>query len=252
MLGGFLHSVQGYMRALREVSPEFAQLALVSPTVGQKHVEVDDPGFIIKMAQLLFDPHANYTSTDGRGRPTDASVAGDGWTAAFMCGLERRERFMVRVSDGSRSVSAPMAGAIVKSLWEADAFAEDLIERALVTSIGFWRPGTAWMTTNAFKAAVRCDSKEHLVVGWRTYLGRCGRSLPTLQLVTRSALPRGTLARTVAPGGVLIGLQGDPFDPADPWQLDEALELRNGLRPHGLLDLPKDIETIGRRELIHA
>jgi hypothetical protein len=252
MLGGFLHSAQGYMRALRDVSPEFDQLRLLSPTAGPTPVHVDDPGFPIKMAQLLCDPRSNYTSPDSRGRPTDASVAADGWSVAFMCGLEGRERFVVRVADGSRSVAAPLAAATVKSLWEADAFAEDLIERALIASIAFWRPGNAWMTTNSFKAAVRSDSKQHLVVGWRTYLGRCGRSLPTLQLVARSALPRGTLARIVPPGGVLIGLQGDVFTPTDPWQLDEALEIRNGLRPHGLLDLPKDIDTIGRRELIYA
>jgi hypothetical protein len=140
----------------------------------------------------------------------------------------------------------------VKSIREGDWPAEDVIEDALCASIAFWRPGTAWMTTSSFKAAVRIDPKDHLVVGWRTYLGRRGRSLPTLQLVTRSVLPRGTLARIVAPGGVLVGLEGECFDPSDPRQRDEAIIIRDGLRPHGLLELPKDIDTIGRSDLVQV
>jgi hypothetical protein len=252
MLGGFLHSIQDYMRALREVTPEFGQLILVSPTSGPTHVEVDDPGFLIQMAQLLYDPRIHYTSADSRGRPTDASTTADGYVASFLCGSVGDERFSVRVSDGSRATDAPIATAVVKSIRDGDPYAEDLIEGSLAASVAFWKPGTAWVSTNPFKAAVRCDSKEHLVVGWRTYLGRCGRSLPTLQLVARSALPRGTLARIVPPGGVMIGLQGEFFDPTDPWQLDEAIEIRNGLRPHGLLELPKAVDTIGRRELTLA
>jgi len=252
MMGGFLHSVQSYLRALRGVAPEFASLRLVTPTSGLVHVEVDDPGFLIQLLQLLFDPRNRYTSTDPRGRPTDASVASDGFVASFLCGPEGDERFSVRVCDGTRLPAGPIASATVKSLRKGDWPAEDLLEDALCVSIAFWRPGTAWMATNSWKAAVRGDPKDHLVVGWRTYLGRRGRSLPTLQLLTRSALPRGTLARNIRPGGVLIGLRGDSFDPADPLQVDEALAIYDGLRPHGLLELPKDADTMGRSELILA
>ncbi len=252
MAGGFLRSVQGYVRALREVAPEFADVRLVTPTAGPARLEVDDPEFLIQMLQLALDPRNRYSATDSRGRPTMASVAADGFSAAFLCGPQGDERFSVRVCDGGRSAAAPIASATVKSIREGDWAAETLLEDVLCASIAFWRPGTAWITTNSFKAAVRNDSRDHLVVGWRTYLGRRSRSLPTLQLVTRSALPRGTLARIVPPGGVLVGLQGESFDPSDPWQTDEALAIRAGLRPHGLLDLPKDAETIGRGELVRA
>jgi hypothetical protein len=252
MVGGFLHSIQGYVRALREVAPEFGDLRIVTPTAGPVRVEVDHPDFLLQMLQIAFDPRSRYTATDSRGRPTMASTAADGFSASFLCGPDGDERFIVRVCDGSRSAAAPVASAAVKSIREGDWEAEGLLEDALCASIAFWRPGTAWMTTNSFKAAVRNDTRDHLVVGWRTYLGRRGRSLPTLQLVTRSALPRGTLARIVSPGGVLVGLQGEYFDPSDPRQTDEAIAIRAGLRPHGLLDLPRDAETIGRGELVLA
>lgn len=252
MVGGFLHSIQGYVRALREVAPEFDDLWIVTPTAGPVRVEVDHPDFLLQMLQIAFDPRGRYTATDSRGRPTMASTAADGFSASFLCGPDGDERFIVRVCDGSRSAAAPVASAAVKSIREGDWEAEGLLEDALCASIAFWRPGTAWMTTNSFKAAVRNDTRDHLVVGWRTYLGRRGRSLPTLQLVTRSALPRGTLARIVSPGGVLVGLQGEYFDPSDPRQTDEAIAIRAGLRPHGLLDLPRDSETIGRGELVYA
>jgi hypothetical protein len=226
MMGGFLHSVQGYMRALRQTAPEFSNVRVVAPAAGSVRVDVDDPEYLIQMLALAFDPKNRYSATDSR--------------------------FSVRISDGSRSAAAPVASATVKSIREGDWAAEALLETALRASIAFWRPGTGWITTNSFKAAVRHDSSDHLVVGWRTYLGRRSRALPTLQLVSRSALPRGTLARTVPPGGVLVGLQGDYFDPSDPRQTDEAIAIRDGLRPHGLLDLPKDTDTIGRSELIKA
>jgi len=35
-------------------------------------------------------------------------------------------------------------------------------------------------------------------------------------------------------------------------QVDEALAIYDGLRPHGLLELPKDADTMGRSELILA
>ncbi len=252
MLGGFLNSVQGYVRGLREIAPEFGRLRLITPAAGPALLDVDDPEFLIQMLQLTFDPRTRYTATDNRGRPTMASTAPEGFSASFLCGPDGDERFSIRVVDGSRLAAAPIASATVKSIREGDWQAEVLLEDALCASIAFWRPGTAWITTNSFKATVRDDSRDHLVVGWRTYLGRRGRSLPTLQLVTRSALPRGTLARIIPPGGVLVGLQGDSFDPSDPWQTDEAIAIRDGLRPHGLLDLPKDAETIGRGELVRA
>jgi hypothetical protein len=252
MMGGFLHSVQGYMRALRQTAPEFSNVRVVAPAAGSVRVDVDDPEYLIQMLALAFDPKNRYSATDSRGRPTTSSVAAEGFAASFLCGPEGDERFSVRISDGSRSAAAPVASATVKSIREGDWAAEALLETALRASIAFWRPGTGWITTNSFKAAVRHDSSDHLVVGWRTYLGRRSRALPTLQLVSRSALPRGTLARTVPPGGVLVGLQGDYFDPSDPRQTDEAIAIRDGLRPHGLLDLPKDTDTIGRSELIKA
>ncbi|MGD0018213.1 MAG: hypothetical protein ABSD62_03080 [Candidatus Limnocylindrales bacterium] len=252
MMGGFLYSIQGYIRALREVAPEFGDLRLVTPTTGPVRVEVDHPDFLLQMLQLTFDPRNRYSSTDSRGRPSMASTAPEGFTASFLCGPEGDERFSVRVCDGSRSAAAPIASATVKSLRDGDWPAEEVIEDALCASIAFWRPGTAWMTTNSFKAAVRIDPRDHLVVGWRTYLGRRGRSLPTLQLVTRSALPRGTLARIIPPGGVLVGLRSDFFEPSDPDQRSEAIAIRDGLRPHGLLDLPKDADTIGRGELVEV
>ena len=248
MAGGFLCSVQGYLRALREVAPEFGQLQLVSPTSGPAPVEVDHPDFLLQMLQLAFDPRYRYSATDGRGRPTMASTAPEGFTASFLCGTEGDERFSVRVGDGSRSASSPFGCATVKSIRDDDLAAEDVIEDALCASIDFWRPGTAWITTSSFKAAVRRDTRDHLVVGWRTYLGHRGRSLPTLQLVTRSALPRGTLVRIIPPGGVLVGLRSTYFEPWDPQQRSEAIAIRDGLRPHGLLELPKDYDTIGRGE----
>jgi hypothetical protein len=251
MMGGFLYSIQGYLRALREVSPDFGNLRIVTATAGPVDVEPDDPEFLLQMLPLAFDPRNRYTATDGRGRPTRASVASDGYSASFLCGPEGDERFSVRVFDGIRPAVAPIASATVKSIRDDDWAAEALIEDALCASIAFWRPGAAWITTNPFKAAVRIDPRDQVVVGWRTYLGRRGRSLPTLQLVTRSALPRGTLARIVQPGGVLVGLQAESFDPSDPWQIDEALAIRDGLRPHGLLELPKDADTIGRGDLVN-
>lgn len=250
MMGGFLHSIQGYIRVLREVAPEFGDLRLITPTAGSVRVEVDDPEFLLQMLRLMFDPRSRYSSTDSRGRPSMDSVAAEGFSASFLCGPQGDERFSVRVGDGSRSAAAPIASATVKSIREGDESAEDDIEDALCASIAFWRPGTAWMTTNSFKAAVRIDPRDHLVVGWRTYLGRRGRTLPTLQLITRSALPRGTLARIIPPGGVLMGLRSDYFDPFDPMQRSEAIAIRDGLLPQGLLDLPRDIDTIGRGELV--
>jgi hypothetical protein len=252
MLGGFLHPLQGYLRALRQVGPEFGSLSLVTPTApGSVRVNVDDPEFLIRMQQFVADPKARYTATDPRGRPTMSSLSADGFSVTFLCGETGDERFSVRIIDGSESAK-PVASATVKSIREGDWAAEPMIEDVLRASIAFWRPGTAWITTNSFKAAVRNDARDHLVVGWRTYLGRRSRTLPNLQLLTQSALPPGTQAKIVPPGGVLVGLQGACFEPSDPCQTDEAIAIREGLRPHGLLDLPKDTETLGRSELVKA
>jgi hypothetical protein len=252
MMGEFLRQAQGFMRALRPIAPDFTEIRLVSPEFGSVPLDVDHPEFLLQLCQLAPDPRVRYGGTDERGRPTMASTSAQGFLITFQCGPVNDVRFTVRVFDGHRAMSSPQASAVVKSVREGDAGAELILEEALCVSAEYWRPGAGSVTSSAFKASVRVDPRDHLVVGWRTYLGRRGRSLPTLQLLTRNALPRDSKAAIIPPGGVLVGLSGECFDPFDPCQLDEACAIREGLRPHGLLELPKDADTIGRVALVSA
>jgi hypothetical protein len=252
MLSEFLRQAQGFMRTLRSIAPDFGTMHLVSPMSGRVPLEVDHPDFLLQLCQLVPDPKVRYAGTDENGCPTMSSTTTEGFMIAFECGPATDPRFSVRIFDGPRSMPVPRASAMVKSIRSGDAEAEVMLEEVLCASVEFWRPGAATLTTSTFKASIRRDTGDDVVVGWRTYLGRRGRSLPTLQLVTRHALPRSSAATVIPPGGVLVGLAGRTFDPFDHGQIAEAYAIRDGLRPHGLLELPKDADTIGRASLVTA
>ena len=243
----FLDRMRQYVARLAEVSDVFGALRIVRAPKSHPLIRPEDDDFIDRFIPFLFDRDTPYDGLDKRGRPTRDTTAWWGLNASLQTPGPWREGIWWSLNDGPTAVDgdgSSQGGLMVHFPATGDLARSDLAETVFRASVEFWAPAWGWLTAGSFPESEPVLPRVDLIrVGWRTYLG-----VPAM--IAR--LPREARIERIAPGGTLVSLHGDTFDPADPGQTAEAKSIQDSLTRQGLLhrkaklEWPPDSQIIGR------
>jgi hypothetical protein len=189
-------------------------------------------------------PPMAYSDRDAKGRATAASTYPLGIGLPYDVLTPTQSRIRVLASDGDWE--KPKARQVVRiglpetgdPFYRSIAFAESLLR----ASVDYWKAAWAEINRVAFIDAVHPEG-DGARIGWRTYIG---------DPAPIKRLPSDVVSERIAPGGVLVKLRGDAFDPGDPAQIAEARRIRAALVGDGspgspnYLRVAPDAEVIGR------
>ncbi len=254
-LGEYAEVVLGYLRTLTKVDPIFAAGKVwVAKKRKSLPFAVDDPDPVSRLVEYMdmpvdrdFNPPLGFSDCDQKGRATPASTYPLGIGFTYHVAVPTEGRIRMLVSDGAwggawdRPVSGQIVHVSLPTKGDARYSSCDFAEAVLRASVGYWVPSCAEINRNPFLDAVG-DANDEVRIGWCTYLGQPGAI---------DRLPADVICERIAPGGALVKLHGDTFDPADAGQIAEAKRIRDALRGRSLrepnhLKLAADAEVIGR------
>ena len=233
----FLERMRQYVRRLAEVSDVFGVLRITRAPKSHPPIRPEDDDFIDRLIPFAYDREFPHDGLDDRSKPTRHTTAPYGLMISLSTPGPDRNCIWFWLDDGPTGVDS-VAATHMYFPASGDLAGMDLAEALFRASVAFWAPAWGWLTASSVG-----EAGQGIRVGWRTYLG-----VPALM----PRLPAGVLTERVPPGGVLVSLHGDAFDPADPAQIAEAKSIQNSLVREGLLrrkakaEVPPDSQVIGR------
>ena len=245
-LAEFAEKTIGLLEDLRRLHPAFNRLN-AADLVRMRDLPVpeDLSGFADPLMNIAWDRQVSHAFEPMNPRdesPLPESTNVDGYQVSFYSAPpEDRYPRSVRVILRAGMDNNPIANVCTLVFGELEPFTLTGFQRELLIAVmAHWPVDASTLTSFPFSKQVhgsdpelhKRDRPPPLNIGWLTYVRRAG-------LV--EALPPGTKAEPFGePPGVLITLDGDRFEPDNPEQMAQALEIREALRAANLLANPAE------------
>jgi len=245
-LAEFAEQTIGLLKDLRRLHPAFSRLNM-SDVAQRRYLPVSESlsGFGEPLMQCAWDRLAAYAfepmnSVDESPLPESTSVQGYRITFYSAPPDDRYPRAVeVYVRAGIESRGASNVCTLVFGYIEP--FTSTGFQRELLATVmAHWPVDSSTLDTLSFGEAVcgnapdlyKLDRPAPLNIGWLTYVRKAGIG---------EALPPGTKVEPFGETpGVLITLDGDRFEPDNPKQIAQALEIREALRAANQLGNPAE------------